>query len=127
MRFFRVIVCGRLRRKRCSPLCRALKWFCPDRRVINLPCLVTLIRFVNDLFVFIFLSIPPKRAKSAATIAHLVWTVKLATRPYYRPIDLQVNVFFLVRFAVPSLQVWPFCPQWFLPLSVLYHQHFRWS
>lgn len=32
----------------------ALKWFFPGVRVKNLPALVTLILFANDLFVFMF-------------------------------------------------------------------------
>lgn len=53
IRFERLIVCGFLRRNRCSPVCLALKWLCPGRRVINLPFRVTFIRFVYDLLVFI--------------------------------------------------------------------------
>lgn len=43
----------RLFSRRVRPLCFALKWFRPGFRAISLPFLVTLIRFVYDLFVFI--------------------------------------------------------------------------
>jgi len=53
MRLLRVSNCVRLRASRCCPVCLALKWFCPGLRATSLPFLVTLIRLVNDLFVFI--------------------------------------------------------------------------
>lgn len=53
MRLLMVSACVRLRAMRCCPVWRALKWFCPGLRAISLPFLVTLMRFVNDLFVFI--------------------------------------------------------------------------
>ncbi len=53
MRLLSVSSCVRLRRRRCCPVWRALKWFCPGLRAISFPFLVTFIRFVNDLFVFI--------------------------------------------------------------------------
>ena len=50
-----LIVCVRLRLRRWVPVWRELKWFCPAFRAISLPFLVTLIRFVYDLFVFIWM------------------------------------------------------------------------
>ncbi len=53
IRFESVSVCVRLRACRCWPVCFALKWFCPGFRATSFPFLVTLIRLVYDLFVFI--------------------------------------------------------------------------
>lgn len=48
-----VIDCVRRKSRRVRPDCFALKWFLPGFRAMSLPFLVTLIRFVYDLFVFI--------------------------------------------------------------------------
>lgn len=48
-----VIDCVLFKSSRVRPDCFALKWFRPGFRAISLPFLVTLIRLVYDLFVFI--------------------------------------------------------------------------
>ncbi len=74
MRLLKVKSWVRLRRRRCCPVWRALKWFWPGLRATSFPFLVTLMRLLNDLFVFIYnLS---SRSRSVATIAYSGLAVK---------------------------------------------------